>query len=1076
MELVKEKVEVVPVWIRLYGIPLKFWGNCLPKIAALVGKYVQQDKDTFDKVRLSYARIMVELPMDQSLPEKIKFLDENGQVMNKTKEIVAVLSPTVLTPANFPPLSAVRATPFVQSTPAKNIFRLNRQENMVGVRLSSKFGTYTFLDALNRSANPGGTVVEVVDSGKDPPKNPPNLGEFNAVLSPIGRLGGNTSDAEMQHFQDCVSICGMEDIPATGALFTCVAHFHPEGLFDHCPCTVMDRNIKLGGRKNFKYFNIWGSAPSFKNIVADVWKQSIRGTKMFVVIKKLKVLKPALKQLNKACFSDIENNTNIASIALEKLQKELVLNPGDVELMQQEMDLAKDLREMILARDSFLVQKAKVQWSLEGDLNTSYFQHAIKKRNSLNKVFQIENKEGVNCTEGHAIQNAFLEYYQGLLGSQTTTVGVNFNVVRRGNCCIEDHAVILGKPVTLEEVKQSIFSIPPGKSPGPDGHSSQFFRDAWDVIGDEVTGAILNFFETGQLLTQINSTIITLIPKIDRLALVLPDVINRSQGAFVKGRSILENIMICQDLIRMYNRGKTSLRCMFKLDLQKAYDSIEWEFIDQMLGALNFPEKFRHMIITCISTSTYTLNLNGAHFGYFRGRRGLRQGDPISPLLFCICMEYLSRVMDYAVSTWPFRFHSLCKSLKLTHLLFADDLLMFCKGDVNSIMLVLRVLSTFSATSGLRFNASKSEVVFNGVADWLKQDIVQVSGFSEGKLPFKYLGVPIQPGRLSRLDCNVLIERIVSRIRGIGAKKLSYAGRIILINAVLNTLHNYWASIFLIPKGVIKRIEAICRNFLWSGSSEYSRSPLVVWHNVCCSKKEGGLGIKEAGVWNIASVGKLVNWIYTKADRLWVLWVDHVYMKGTSWTDYHPPLDSNWNWRNICKVRDRLATSFQGAQWVASPGGYTVGGGYQWIQGSHPPCPLKQALNTRLKLFSIGLCMTDTCVLCEAHEEFVAYLFTECAYRSKIIAGIERWLCLRIDGHYSGYSKLQRKVCRMVKLACWYAIWQERNVCRLEVKLSIPEKIVAGIIQQMRVRIVQKIGSDVQLRDRDWLRMINISS
>ncbi|XP_074270821.1 uncharacterized protein LOC141594724 [Silene latifolia] len=190
-------------------------------------------------------------------------------------------------------------------------------------------------------------------------------------------------------------------------------------------------------------------------------------------------------------------------------------------------------------------------------------------------------------------------------------------------------------------------------------------------------------------------------------------------------------------------------------------------------------------------------------------------------------MEYLSRVMDYAVNTWPFRFHLLCKNLKLNHLLFANDLLMFCKGDVNSIMLVLRVLSTFSATSRLRINAFKSEVVFNGVAGWLKQDIVQVSGFSEGKLPFKYLGVPIQPGRLSRLDCNILIERIFSRIRGIGAKKLSYAGRVILINAVLNTLHNYWASIFLIPKGVIKRIEAICRNFLWSGSSEYSRSPLV---------------------------------------------------------------------------------------------------------------------------------------------------------------------------------------------------------------------------------------------------------
>ncbi|XP_074297743.1 putative mitochondrial protein AtMg01250 [Silene latifolia] len=121
------------------------------------------------------------------------------------------------------------------------------------------------------------------------------------------------------------------------------------------------------------------------------------------------------------------------------------------------------------------------------------------------------------------------------------------------------------------------------------------------------------------------------------------------------------------------------------------------------------------MMMTCITSTSYSLNLNGASFGYFKGRRGLRQGDPISPLVFCICMEYLSRVLMYATDKWYFRYHPLCKGLKLTHLLFAEDLLMFCKGDTQSIMLLLRALATFSATSGLRVNDAKSEVVFNGV-------------------------------------------------------------------------------------------------------------------------------------------------------------------------------------------------------------------------------------------------------------------------------------------------------------------------------------------------------------------------
>ncbi|XP_074296337.1 uncharacterized protein LOC141626386 [Silene latifolia] len=126
------------------------------------------------------------------------------------------------------------------------------------------------------------------------------MGDFNTVLSPIERLGGSTTDAEMEHFQECVSLCCMEDLAATGALFTwsnkqdpvdrvysrldralgntewidkfgdLVPHFHPEGLFDHCPCTLVDRKTDLGGKRSFKYFNMWGSAATFHSDVSSV--------------------------------------------------------------------------------------------------------------------------------------------------------------------------------------------------------------------------------------------------------------------------------------------------------------------------------------------------------------------------------------------------------------------------------------------------------------------------------------------------------------------------------------------------------------------------------------------------------------------------------------------------------------------------------------------------------------------------------------------------------------------------------------------------------------------------------------
>ncbi|XP_074301473.1 uncharacterized protein LOC141632867 [Silene latifolia] len=259
----------------------------------------------------------------------------------------------------------------------------------------------------------------------------------------LERLGGNTTDAEMQHFQDCVSICGMDDIPSTGALFTWSNKQNPaDRVYSRLDrAMVLTTHSTLGGKKTFKYFNMWGSASQFKNIVGNVWSIHVQETKMFSIIKKLKALKPALKSLNKCCFSDIENNTTIATVALENIQKLLVENPGDIVLLQQEMDMAHDLKELISARDSFFIQKTKA---------------------------------------------AFLEYYQSLLGSQTETERVNLTVVRNGACCTAEHWNILNKPVTAEEVKQCLFSIPKGKSPGPDGYGSQFFRDAWEIIGDEI--------------------------------------------------------------------------------------------------------------------------------------------------------------------------------------------------------------------------------------------------------------------------------------------------------------------------------------------------------------------------------------------------------------------------------------------------------------------------------------------------------------------------------------------------------------------------------------------------------------
>ena len=193
----------------------------------------------------------------------------------------------------------------------------------------------------------------------------------------------------------------------------------------------------------------------------------------------------------------------------------------------------------------------------------------------------------------------------------------------------------------------------------------------------------------------------------------MPELIDDSQGAFVRGRETLHNVLICQDLVRGYQRRSISPRCLLKIDLQKAFDSIHWGFIWDWLAALKFPTTFIKWIKVCISQVSYDLHLNGSSQGKFQGGRGLKQGDPLSPLLFVITMEFFSRMIKL-LGTQGYQFHPGCKRMGLTHLLFADDLLIFSKADPDTIQSIMQALEELKNATGLQVNMSKSQIVVGG--------------------------------------------------------------------------------------------------------------------------------------------------------------------------------------------------------------------------------------------------------------------------------------------------------------------------------------------------------------------------
>ena len=149
-----------------------------------------------------------------------------------------------------------------------------------------------------------------------------------------------------------------------------------------------------------------------------------------------------------------------------------------------------------------------------------------------------------------------------------------------------------------------------------------------------------------------------------------------------------------------------------KIDIQKAYDTISWSFLESILTRFGFPQKMVHWIIVCVSTTAFTLCVNGDRFGYFKGGRGLRQGDPISPYILTLIMEVFTLIMKKHSLDSRYRYHWRCKQLQITHLCFADDLMVLCHGDINSVKVVKKVLDSFSLISDLNPNLGKSTNFF----------------------------------------------------------------------------------------------------------------------------------------------------------------------------------------------------------------------------------------------------------------------------------------------------------------------------------------------------------------------------
>ncbi|WZY72848.1 hypothetical protein YC2023_005088 [Brassica napus] len=341
---------------------------------------------------------------------------------------------------------------------------------------------------------------------------------------------------------------------------------------------------------------------------------------------------------------------------------------------------------------------------------------------------------------------------------------------------------------------------------------------------------------------------------------------------------------------------------MLKVDLRKAFDTVRWDFILASLRALAVPERFVNLIYQCLSTASFSVSINGATGGFFQSTRGIRQGDPLSPYLFVMAMECLSRLLLSRYEDGTIGYHPRTENLKISHLMFADDVMIFFDGSSNSLHGISECLDDFASWSGLQMNAAKTEIFSAGLN---QNETIAIAryGFSSGNLPIRYLGLPLMSRKLKISEYALLVTKITGCFQAWSVKLLSFAGRLQLLKTVIFGLINFWVSAFMLPNGCISSIEALCTRFLWSGNTEKKGIAKIAWSTVCLPKEEGGLGVRSIRVWNQVLGLKLIWRLLSNSPSLWADWHMSIHLTENSFWTIEPSQSDSWTWKRILKLR-----------------------------------------------------------------------------------------------------------------------------------------------------------------------------
>ncbi|KAK0584046.1 hypothetical protein LWI29_006910 [Acer saccharum] len=644
-------------------------------------------------------------------------------------------------------------------------------------------------------------------------------------------------------------------------------------------------------------------------------------------------------------FRNLSSQISIKNREIENLYR-YCENEG---VMTEIQVLEKSVEDLLDSEELFWKQHARADWLEARDRNSKFFHAKASARQKKNSILRLQNSEGRMEETEEGMARVLQEFFHSLFQSAHPTPS---NISRASDdissSFSQSQRVELDRDFTAEEVRLAIFDLSPSKAPGPDGFHALFFQKFWHILKDDVTSVCLRILNGYASVKEFNRTTVVLIPKLNnpispkdfrpialcsviyktitkaiafRVKPFLQDIVSPNQSAFVPGRHIFDNVLIAFESLHSIAKKKTGNKGLMaiKLDISKAYDRVEWKFLEVVLRKMNFPPRLIELILDCISTTSLCFLLNGKSVCEVQPSRGLRQGCPLSPYLFILCAEAFSCLIKKAENNGRGLGIQCSRGGPLiSHMFFADDSILFSRASWECSLSIREILHVYACGSGQEINLQKSKVTFSpNVVEETKAVLIDLLGIEECLQQDQYLGLPTLVGRNKRIVFNDIMERVWKKLRSWKDNYFSVGGKEILIRAVAQAIPNYVMSIFQLLVGLCKDLGSMFSKFWWGSKEGKRKISWVKWIDLCKPKCQGGLNFKDLISSNQSLLAMQAWKILQHPESLIARLLKAKYFKQEEFLQVEVKSGISHVWRSILWGRNLLS---QGLKWVVGNG------------------------------------------------------------------------------------------------------------------------------------------------------------